>query len=227
MFIKRVLRTPEDVNPSGGTPAPSPAPAPAPVVTDDISKRLAALEEENRNLKERLAPPKKKERQEDETTKRLAALEEENKRLTLSAKTRLEATVATFPEAEKKLFAELSDALPFATWAEKVEAYAASRTSSPAPKPDIKPVPPPTGEINVSNRKGYEPSPEAKEILDQMMRSDDVLKTVHMEKDPNNANAWRFYKPVKEFIRDMPRKFIPRLSHEEAMRRKLNNSASK
>lgn len=207
---------------------------------DDVKARLAAIEAENAKLKKAADDADKKAKdaaakaaakkaaEEGTLTETLAQAqaalakaEAERERLVAATTARIDKLVAQLPEADKALVTKFKDKMSFADWSEFVEET--SGKAAVTVTGDKKPIPPHIGGVTKDRGSAgeYEPTDRAREILDGLMRSDAVLRTVRVGKDPSSDSAWNFYKPIKNFIEDMPRKVIRSLSHEEAMKRKL------
>lgn len=210
--------------------------------------KLAQVEAENAKLKKQADDAAKKEsdaaaraaakkaaedgKLEDTLTdiqKRLKDSEAERERLIASAKLRAEAQVAKMADADKAFLMKLQPKMSFTDWQEAVEERAAAITTTTTPKKDegtggTTVVPPSTGGPRSGNNTGgyHEPTDKASQILDGLGRSDAVLRRIKMEQD-QASGAWKFFKPVREFFEEMPRKAISRLTAEEAAKRRIRS----
>lgn len=213
-----------------------------------LADRAAKLEADNKKLQKKADEAAKKEADEKaaleakkakeegrlegtlaETQKKLKDMEADHKKLLTAATLRAEAKMAKLPDGDKKRLERLKDKLPLADWLEEVDEYSATPADDKGADGDgKKKTPPTTGSVGSDRESAeYEPTDAALKILREIGHGENTLRRLSVAKGAMQSvdGGWSIFAPVSQFIEDMPRKMVPKLSHEEAAKRRLHNDA--
>lgn len=227
MFTRSRIAMQDADNPPGGQADLGLKPAePVAAPADDAAVKLAAAEKRIAAAEKREAARLKKEQDAIEakkiedgkvsevlsaTQEKLAAATARLEAIEAAETARAERLFAALPEARQAVLGTVKDSVPAEKWAALLEAES---TAMQAPTPaaavgdDSKKLPPPTGApMTESKRQGdkYTPTAAATEMLDGMMKTDEMLRqlTMKVETDDSGASVKKFSMSARQMVDTM------------------------